>query len=86
MQAAVGPSGTRPPVPCDAKRVLVIDDDEVILFSCRRILEKVGYEVETFDNGTQGIERLREAPAQVLLVDLKFAPIYDLNLQKKLPK
>ena len=71
MPAAVGPSGARLPVPCETKRVLVIDDDEVILLSCRRILEKVGYEVETFDNGAQGIERLREAPAQVLLVDLK---------------
>jgi signal transduction histidine kinase len=54
-----------------AKRILVIDDDEVTLLSCRRILEKTGYEVETFDNGTQGIRRLREAPAHVLLVDLK---------------
>lgn len=71
MQAAVGPSGARLSVPCEAKRVLVIDDDEVMLLSCRRILEKVGYEVETFDNGTQAIERLREAPAPVLLVDLK---------------
>jgi two-component system, sensor histidine kinase and response regulator len=71
LQAAVGPWGIRLPEPCEAHRVLVIDDDNVILLSCRRILEKVGYEVETFDNGPQAIERLRNAPAQVLLLDLK---------------
>jgi signal transduction histidine kinase len=71
MQADVGPWGARLPVLGETRRVLVIDDDEVILLSCRRILEKVGYEVETFDNGTRGIQRFREAPAQVLLVDLK---------------
>jgi signal transduction histidine kinase len=58
-------------VPSEARRVLVIDDDEVILLSCRRILGKVGYEVETFNNGIHGIARLREAPAPILLVDLK---------------
>jgi len=71
IREAVGPWGTRSLLPGEMRRVLVIDDDEVILLSCRRILEKVGYEVETFDNGMQGIERLRERPAQVLLVDLK---------------
>jgi two-component system sensor histidine kinase/response regulator len=42
-----------------------------MLLSCRRILEKVGYEVETYSNGQQGIARLREAPAPILLVDFK---------------
>lgn len=76
MQTTDGPSGTPPAAPSEAKRILVIDDDEVTLLMCRRILEKAGYEVETFDNGTQGIQRLREAPAQVLLVDLKM-PLMD---------
>jgi CheY-like chemotaxis protein len=63
MQTASGPSGARAAVPCEAKRILVIDDDEVALLMCRRILEKAGYEVETFDDGRQGIQRFREAPA-----------------------
>ena len=71
MQTPDRPSATRPAAPRAAKRILVIDDDEVTLLTCRRILEKAGYEVETFDNGPQGIQRLREVPAQLLLVDLK---------------
>lgn len=80
MQTTDGPSGTPPAAPSEVKRILVIDDDEVTLLMCRRILEKIGYEVETFDNGVQGIQRLREAPAQVLLVDLKMPQIDGLQV------
>src|SRR5208337_3388986 len=50
---------------------------------CRRILEKIGYEVETFDSGVQGIQRLREAPAQVLLVDLKMPQMDGLQVTEQ---
>ena len=52
-------------------RVFVIDDDDVMLLSCRRILEKAGYEVETFGNGHDGIGRLDQVRPHLLLVDLK---------------
>jgi signal transduction histidine kinase len=47
-----------------------------MLLSCRRVLEHDGYEVETFDNGQEGIARLQEARPQLLLVDLKM-PEFD---------
>lgn len=49
----------------------MIDDDDVMLLSCRRILEKAGWEVETFSNGHDGIARLEMVRPQLLLVDLK---------------
>jgi signal transduction histidine kinase len=42
-----------------------------MLLSCRRILEKAGYEVETFGNGHDGIGRLDQVRPHLLLVDLK---------------
>jgi two-component system, sensor histidine kinase and response regulator len=66
------PRRTRPGgTPAAPRRVVVIDDDDVMLLSCRRILEKDGYAVETFNNGFEGIRRVRESPPHVLLVDLK---------------
>ena len=53
------------------RRVVVIDDDDVMLLSCRRILQKAGYTVETFDRGAAGIARLAEWKPQILVVDLK---------------
>jgi len=55
----------------EPRRVIVIDDDDVILLSCQRILQKAGYEVETFSRGAAGIERLKEIHPPILLVDLK---------------
>lgn len=69
-QTATAPApapAAAPPRP----RVFVIDDDEVMLLSCRRILEKEGYEVETFETGAAGLGRLAAVKPQLLLVDLK---------------
>ncbi len=59
-------------LPCaGARRIFVIDDDDVMLLSCRRILERAGWDVETFSNGHDGIARLETVRPQLLLVDLK---------------
>jgi two-component system sensor histidine kinase/response regulator len=58
----------------DAKQnnlVMVIDDDEIMRLSCEQILKKVGYHVETFGNGHEGIERLKVVRPQLLVVDIK---------------
>jgi two-component system, sensor histidine kinase and response regulator len=51
--------------------VVVIDDDEVMRLSCEQILTKVGYRVETFANGHDGIRRLQEVGSPLLVVDIK---------------
>jgi len=51
--------------------VVVIDDDEAIRISCRRILSREGYAVEIFERAAEGLARVREATPPLLLVDLK---------------
>ncbi len=51
--------------------IFVIDDYEIMRLSCQEILQKVGYVVETFGDGNDGIKRLREAKPQLLIVDIK---------------
>jgi signal transduction histidine kinase len=60
--------------------VFVIDDDPVMLLSCRRILEKDGYEVETYSRGTEGIRRIEEVKPELLLVDLKMPELDGLQV------
>jgi len=57
------------------KRVIVIDDDEIIRLSCQQILQRVGYKVETFANGHDGIARLKEIRPPLLVVDIKMPEI-----------
>jgi len=62
------------------RRVFVIDDDDVMLLTCRRTLEKDGYDVETFGNGLDGIRRIEELRPQLLLVDLKMPELDGLQV------
>ncbi len=50
--------------------ILVIDDDPLILDVVREILELHDYTVETALSGTEGIEKYRENPADLVLTDL----------------
>lgn len=58
----------------------MIDDDDVMLLSCRRILEKAGFETETFSNGHAGLARLEAVRPNLLLVDLKMPELNGLQV------
>jgi DNA-binding response OmpR family regulator len=53
-----------------AKRVLVIDDEAPIRLLCRINLEAEGWEVEEAANGADGLDLAREAPPDVILLDV----------------
>ena len=57
-------------------RVLIIDDDELVLDSCRAILEAAGYEVVTAPNGRVGQQLFEEKPPDVVVCDI-FMPEQD---------
>jgi DNA-binding NtrC family response regulator len=61
-------------------RVLVIDDDEVILESCRRILASEGYRVDVEPTGARGLERSRREPYDLVLLDLRLPDTDGLEL------
>ena len=50
--------------------ILVVDDEPLIAMALEAALEDVGYEVVTAANGRQGLERLAEARADVVLLDM----------------
>ena len=50
-------------------RVLVVDDELGIREGCRRALTTQGFEVEVAENGPAGLQKLREAAFDILLVD-----------------
>jgi signal transduction histidine kinase len=56
-------------------RVLVIDDEEVVLDSCLQVLEGANYEVATSQDGTAGLARVQEFAPDLVMVDLKMPGI-----------
>lgn len=52
-------------------RILVIDDEKGMREGCRRILTLEGHEVETAEDGPEGLERLRQSSFDLVLLDIK---------------
>ena len=53
------------------KRVLLVEDDEIIAFLHKHFLEKCGYEtIETVDNGVEAIEDVRTMLPDAVLMDI----------------
>ena len=51
-------------------RILIIDDEDLVRFTLRQILERTGHEVLEAENGRQGIALHRASPADVIITDI----------------
>ncbi len=63
--------------------ILVIDDDEAILQSCRTILEDEGHEVEVAPGGDEGLALLRQKLFDLALIDLKMPKMSGMEILDK---
>ena len=52
-------------------RILVADDEKEILISCRKILERAGYEVATAADGDEALKILKSGRFDLFFVDLR---------------
>ena len=52
------------------KKILVIDDDELILMTCRNLLKKEGFNVVEAQNGNLGIELYKSESPDLVVTDL----------------
>ncbi len=51
--------------------VVVIDDDHAMRLSCEKILLRMGFHVESFDNGALGLDAVTRLKPSLVVVDLK---------------
>lgn len=68
------------------RRILVIDDEEVVHASLRRILSRLGLEVEGVLNAKDGIARLEEAPYDLLITDLMMPGMTGIEMLEELKR
>lgn len=52
-----------------AEKMLIIDDEEIVLKSCRKIFEAEGFEVVTTANPQEGLKLVSEKTFDIILVD-----------------
>jgi DNA-binding NtrC family response regulator len=68
----------------DTPRVLVIDDEEVMLESCRRILDRKGLRVDTEADGLRGRDRALKGKYDLVLLDVRMPQVDGLDLLDQL--
>lgn len=64
------------PVPKEAHKILIVDDEEIVQDICARSIARLGHETLVGGNGVQGLELLKKGDIAVVFTDLKM-PIMD---------
>ncbi len=60
----------------DKARILIVDDDPAMVRTTSMILDRKGYGVETASSGEEALEAVREAPFDVIFMDIRM-PVMD---------
>ncbi|MBN1533533.1 MAG: response regulator [Spirochaetes bacterium] len=65
-------------------RLLFIDDEDIVLKSCRRIFSKEPYEIDVANSGEEGLQKAQEKDYDIVITDLKMPGMGGLEVLKKL--
>ncbi len=60
----------------DRKTVLIVEDDAIIREGLAAILERAGYQVIPAAHGREALDRLREGPVDLIVLDMML-PVLD---------
>ncbi|MFN3739553.1 MAG: response regulator [Thermodesulfovibrionales bacterium] len=67
-------------------RILVIDDENIVRVSCKRILEPEGFLVELAADGYEAIELIKKQPYDIIITDLKMPKMDGLEVLQWIKK
>ncbi len=67
-------------------RVLVVDDEPIVLMFIARLLEEAGYQVETAMNGVEGLRMAEDNPAMfdLVITDIRMPALDGWELGRRL--
>lgn len=65
-------------------KLLIIDDEEIVLDSCTQILAGSGFQIATATNGMSGLQILKESSPDLVLVDLKMPGMSGLDVLQQI--
>ncbi len=51
-------------------RILVVDDEDIVIRSCLRILDGNGYQVETARDGHEALRKIEDNPYDIMILDI----------------
>ncbi len=70
----------------DKYKVLIIDDEEEILCTLKKLLEKEAYEVETTRSAINAFEKVKSEKYHIVLIDIGMPEMNGIELLKEIKK
>ena len=67
-------------------KILVVDDDAIVIKSCKRILEAEGFEVSTVPSADDALEAIKNYDFDLLLIDVKMPKRDGMYLMREVKK
>ena len=67
-------------------KVLVIDDEEIIVNLFKRFLPQQGYECHTASNGSEGLKAIKEIKPYIVFLDLKMPGMDGIEVLRRIKK
>ena len=61
-------------------RIMIIDDEPIVVKRLKRLLEKDGYEVEDFTRGSVALKELDQRHFDIIITDLKMGTVSGMNI------
>ena len=68
----------------DQRKLLVVDDEEVVCQACRRIFSRQGFQVETNTDARQGLVKATENDYAIILLDIKMPNMDGIQFLERL--
>jgi CheY-like chemotaxis protein len=67
-----------------AKSILVIDDEELVAVSLKRLLKKEGYNVAVAGNGKEAIDEVKESDFDLIISDVRMPEMDGIEIIKQI--
>ncbi|OGP50112.1 MAG: hypothetical protein A2Y79_07295 [Deltaproteobacteria bacterium RBG_13_43_22] len=67
-----------------AKRILIVDDDELVLMALRELLKAQNYEVHTFSRGSEALKKLDQEIFDLMILDIVMPEMDGFELCRKI--
>ncbi|MDZ4383795.1 MAG: response regulator, partial [Thermodesulfovibrionia bacterium] len=67
----------------EKSKILVLDDDPVIILSCKRILGAEGYSISTAEKGEDALDKLAKEDFDLLISDVRLPDISGMTVLKE---
>lgn len=80
------PPGVRPLNGLARNRILIVDDEEGIIFTLKNVLEKNGFEIDSFNSAFTALEKFAPNMYAVAILDIRMPQMNGFELYEKIRK